>query len=176
MFESALLRREGVRGFGFGIGCSGVIQITQDGCRQVGIGRIGVGMVTVVTHIVDIVLDKREEVTDKRMHMMRLRYPPLYVLVSMNRTKAHALDRLTPGILPVAPLTRTFVVTTPNGKRTSISRQQLPITPAYAFTDYCAQAQTIEHCVVDIGKPPYGQLTPFNAYIALSQSQGRDTI
>ena len=49
MFGSALLRCEGVRGFGFGIGCSGVIQITRDGCRQVGIGHIGIGTVTVVT-------------------------------------------------------------------------------------------------------------------------------
>ena len=49
MFGSALLRREGVRGFGFGIGCSGVIQMTRDGRRQVRIGRIGVGSVTVVT-------------------------------------------------------------------------------------------------------------------------------
>ena len=44
-----LLRREGVRGFGFGIGCSGVIQMTRDGRRQVRVGRIGVGTVTVVT-------------------------------------------------------------------------------------------------------------------------------
>ena len=50
MFGSALLRHEGVRGFGFGIGCSGVIQMTRDGHRQVGIGHIGVGTVTVVTH------------------------------------------------------------------------------------------------------------------------------
>ena len=49
VFGSALLRREGVRGFGFGIGCSGVIQMTRDGRRQVRIGRIGVGTVTVVT-------------------------------------------------------------------------------------------------------------------------------
>ena len=49
MFRSALLRREGVRGFRFGIGCSGVIQMTWDGRRQVGIGHIGVGSVTVVT-------------------------------------------------------------------------------------------------------------------------------
>ena len=51
MFGSALLRREGVRGFGFGNGCSGVIQMTQDGRRQVGIGRIGVGTVTVMTKV-----------------------------------------------------------------------------------------------------------------------------
>ena len=46
---SALLRCEGVRGFGFGIGCSGVIQMARDGRRQVGVGHIGVGTVTVVT-------------------------------------------------------------------------------------------------------------------------------
>ena len=49
VFGSALLRHEGVRGFGFGIGCSGVIQMARDGRRQVGVGRIGVGTVTVVT-------------------------------------------------------------------------------------------------------------------------------
>ena len=49
VFGSALLRRKGVRGFRFGIGCSGVIQMTQDGHRQVGIGPIGVGTVMVVT-------------------------------------------------------------------------------------------------------------------------------
>ncbi|KIN97094.1 hypothetical protein M404DRAFT_161540 [Pisolithus tinctorius Marx 270] len=62
------------------------------------------------------------------------------------------------------------------GKQSTISRLQLPITPAYAFTDYRAQAQTLEHCVVDIGTPPSGQLTPFNAYVALSRSRGRETI
>ena len=52
-FGSALLRcelaRDGARGFGNSIGCSGVILMTRERCRQVGIGRIGVGLVTVVT-------------------------------------------------------------------------------------------------------------------------------
>ena len=43
------LAQNGARGFGFGKGCSGVALTTQDGRRQVGIGRIRVGMVTVVT-------------------------------------------------------------------------------------------------------------------------------
>ena len=45
------LARDGARGFRFGIECSGVILMTRDGCRQVGIGRIGVGTVTVVTDV-----------------------------------------------------------------------------------------------------------------------------
>ena len=49
VFGSVLLRCEGVRGLGFGIWCSGVIQMTWDGHRQVGVGCIGVGTVTVVT-------------------------------------------------------------------------------------------------------------------------------
>ncbi|KIN94965.1 hypothetical protein M404DRAFT_141092 [Pisolithus tinctorius Marx 270] len=51
-----------------------------------------------------------------------------------------------------------------------VTQVQLLITPAYAFTDYCTQAQTLEHCMVDIDMPPSSQLTPFNAYVALSCS------
>ena len=55
-------------------------------------------------HIVDIVLDEREEDGGERTDCMRLQYPPLYVLVAMNRTKASALPELEHGVLPVAPL------------------------------------------------------------------------
>ena len=47
-----------------------------------------------------------------------------YVLVSVNQTKASALDGLEPGVLPVAPLTiGTFAVAFANGKRILISRR-----------------------------------------------------
>ena len=53
VFGCVLLRCElawdGARGFRSGIGCSGMILMTWDGRRQVGIGQIGVGTVTVVT-------------------------------------------------------------------------------------------------------------------------------
>ena len=47
MFGSAFLRhelaRDGARGFGFGIGCLGMVLMARDGCRQIEVGQIGVG-------------------------------------------------------------------------------------------------------------------------------------
>ncbi|OAX36187.1 hypothetical protein K503DRAFT_695564, partial [Rhizopogon vinicolor AM-OR11-026] len=48
------------------------------------------------------------------------------------------------------------------------------ITPAYAFTDYISQGQTISHTMIDIKTPPTGGLTPFNVYVALSRSRRQD--
>ena len=53
---------------------------------------------------------------------------------------------------------------------------QLPLTLAYAFTDYRAQDQTLEPVIIDIGPPPHSSLTPFNIYVALSRGMGRDNI
>ena len=58
----------------------------------------------------------------------------------MIHTKPSALDELEPGALPAIHWTQT-----------SISRQPLLVTPAYAFTEH-AQAQAINYRVVDIGR------------------------
>jgi ATP-dependent exoDNAse (exonuclease V) alpha subunit len=57
-----------------------------------------------------------------------------------------------------------------------IDRQQFTLTPAYAFTDFKAQGQTIESVIIDLAKPPLGKIDGFNSYVALSRGHGRDTI
>ncbi|KAF8607005.1 hypothetical protein BDV93DRAFT_604303 [Ceratobasidium sp. AG-I] len=62
------------------------------------------------------------------------------------------------------------------GKTKQVTRRQLPITAAYAFTDYLSQGQTIKRAIVEIARPPSGGPTPFNAYVALFRSSGREII
>ncbi|KAG9076173.1 hypothetical protein FRC06_009662, partial [Ceratobasidium sp. 370] len=48
-----------------------------------------------------------------------------------------------------------------------VRRLQLPVTPAYAFTDYRSQGQTIPAAIGDIITPPSGRkLTLLNIYVA----------
>ena len=39
-----------------------------------------------------------------------------------------------------------------------------------------SKGQTLKQCIIDIGKLPTGELTPFNIYVALSRSRGWDII
>ncbi|KIM60784.1 hypothetical protein SCLCIDRAFT_1216491 [Scleroderma citrinum Foug A] len=112
----------------------------------------------------------------KRRSWTSSRHCSSYILIRMLQTKVDALDGLESGVLPITPLTKTFSVVTASSKKITVTCQQLPITPAYAFTDYRSQVQTIDHCIVDLATPLSGQLTPFNTYVALSQSRGRNGI
>ena len=123
-----------------------------------------------------IVLDERERlITTKHTHTVQLKYPPRYVLVKLDRTKAPSLEGLPPKVIPIVPVTKTFTVNK-DGSKITVNRTQLPLTLAYAFTDYRSQGQTLDPVIVDIGPPPYGHLTPFNIYVALSRGTGRDSI
>ena len=123
-----------------------------------------------------IVMDQREQMmatTDT--HSLRLRYPPRYVLVKLDRTKATSLEGLSPNVIPVVPVKKSFTLTK-DGIKMTVNRTQLPLTLAYAFTDYRSQGQTLSPVIVDIGPPPYGHLTPFNIYVTLSRGTGRTNI
>ncbi|KIL70018.1 hypothetical protein M378DRAFT_57267, partial [Amanita muscaria Koide BX008] len=58
----------------------------------------------------------------------------------------------------------------------NVQRRQFPITAAYAFTDYRSQGQTLPYVLVDLATPPFGSLSLFNLYVALSRSSGRASI
>ena len=123
-----------------------------------------------------IVLDEREKVfATKNTHTVHLQYPPRYVLVKLDRTKAPSLEGLHQNVIPIVPVTKTFTVNK-DGSKITVSRTQLPLTLAYAFTDYRAQGQTLEPVIVNIGPPPYGRLTPFNVCVALSRGTSRNNI
>jgi len=128
--------------------------------------------------ITSILLDEREPVLTfsetEGVHFTRLIYPPAFIVIRLDFTELVQLLNLQKMEIPLSPISRSFRI----GSRpsTMVNRRQLAITPAYAFTDFKAQGQTIEKLIVDIGKTVHFSLTPFNAYVALSRSSGREDI
>ncbi|KAG8745922.1 hypothetical protein FRC10_006726 [Ceratobasidium sp. 414] len=116
-----------------------------------------------------------DSITSDRNTLVLTR-PPACVLVRLSRTKAGLLAGLEASIVPIVPMRARMVVDLGKGKRVTVWREQLLLTPACAFTDYRSQGQTIPYVVVDLATPPSGGLTPFNAYAALSRSRDRQTI
>ncbi|KAI0043926.1 hypothetical protein FA95DRAFT_1497894 [Auriscalpium vulgare] len=70
------------------------------------------------------------------------------------------------GVVPIFPSTRSFAYTLPGtAQRFSISRQQLPLLPAYCYTDYKSQGRSLETVIVDIA----GCRSLQSAYVMLSR-------
>jgi hypothetical protein len=58
-----------------------------------------------------IVLDERERVmATKESHVVHLQFPPRYVLVKLDRTKAPRLDGLAQNVIPIAPAKKSFTI------------------------------------------------------------------
>ena len=129
--------------------------------------------------VVDIVLNANEPPIPSNAREATLSFPPTYVLVrfEIDGNKTGGLGDLTlpgleRGIVRMVP--RVFTQTLNfDGIKRSVKRDQLPLTPAYAFTDYRAQGQTIPRLLIDLGKPGSGAITPFNTCVACSRAQGR---
>ncbi|KAG8742906.1 hypothetical protein FRC10_000765 [Ceratobasidium sp. 414] len=102
---------------------------------------------------------------------LQLKRPPACVLVRLSRTRAAPIPGLEDGVIPIVPIRNNFKLTIRDKVTATISREQIPLIPAYAFTDYRAQGQTLPYVIIDLAKPPNGGLTPFNAYVALSRSR-----
>jgi hypothetical protein len=145
--------------------------ITQNISTEAGIANGTRGIIT------NIILDPRELMTlPDDEGAIHLKYPPAMVLFKPDHGTTARFQGIDPGVVPITPSTMTFTIALDNKKKFSVKRRQLPITAGYAFTDYKSQGQTIEYVIIDIGKPPSGNISPFSIYVALSRSRGRDTI
>ncbi|KAJ8580064.1 hypothetical protein M405DRAFT_891925 [Rhizopogon salebrosus TDB-379] len=100
--------------------------------------------------------------------------PPILIIIELDFCELPQLPGLPPRHIPLSPICSKFTI----GSNPSIrvTRQQLALIPAYAFTDFKSQGQTIDHVLVDIGKTTCFGLSLFNAYVALCCSRGRETI
>src|SRR6266404_5630665 len=128
-------------------------------------------------HIVAIALHEDDGIA-KEEAVVNLSQLPAFILVRLEKkTKIPALRDLPhwQGVIPVNPMGRSFPNIVGNERKT-VTRKQLPVTAAYAFTDYRSQGQTIDHAIVDIASPPSGRITPFNIYVALSRCRGRSSL
>ena len=124
--------------------------------------------------ITDLVLHPDEGQLQYDNLTVHLNHPPSVIFFKPYQQQAKPIPGLPQGVIPIFPTRKKFTIT--DGKRCTVSRLQFALTPAYAFTDFKSQGQTIEHVIVDLAKPPSGNLTTFNAYVALSRSRGRSTI
>ncbi|QRV90295.1 ATP-dependent DNA helicase PIF1 [Ceratobasidium sp. AG-Ba] len=128
--------------------------------------------------VVDLILDHREgQEAAAEVSEVHLKYPPACVLVQLDRTKAAKIDGLGERVIPIFPRVRRFDIPQKKGKVLHAKRRQIPITSAYAFTDYRSQGQTISKVIVDIANPPPpGRMTLSSIYVSFSRSFGRKTI
>jgi hypothetical protein len=124
-----------------------------------------------------LILDPRESRVineNIQLNTIHLQFPPAAVILQLDFTQFPIVPGLRQGEAPLFPITKKFRIGKPS---VSVRRRQLALTPAYAFTDFKSQGQTIfDHVIVDLGKTVQSSLSPFNAYVALSRSKGRDTI
>ncbi|KAK0246522.1 hypothetical protein EDD85DRAFT_784129 [Armillaria nabsnona] len=128
--------------------------------------------------IESIVLDPRDlsPLVNDETGIVDLKYPPALILFRPDIDDlGRRIDGIEKGLLPIVPAEVGFQVQTHYGSR-HIHRQQLSIIPAYAFTHHKCQGQNLGVVLVDLGRPPTGKLGPFNAYVALSRSKGRENI
>jgi hypothetical protein len=79
-----------------------------------------------------------------------------FSITSLNQSSA--TPGLAKNVIPISPVTKIFVVIK-DGSRITVHRTQLPLTLAYAFTDYRSQRQSPKPVIVDIGPPSYVYLT-----------------
>ena len=112
--------------------------------------------------IVDIWLHPDEPAITDVQPILKLKHLPVCILVKLHHTRTSQLKGLEESVIPVEPTTQTYRITCQgtegNDIQRSVRQRQFPMTPAYAFTDYRSQGQTLSAVIVDIATPPTGKV------------------
>ncbi|KAJ7793639.1 hypothetical protein B0H14DRAFT_2393262 [Mycena olivaceomarginata] len=71
----------------------------------------------------------------------------VYVEIPGSNVRLHQLGK---DIVPIVPMQSVFEYIADNGLKYHVGRKQLPILPAYAYTDYKAQGKSLQRVIVDL--------------------------
>ncbi|KAF9499205.1 hypothetical protein BDN71DRAFT_1428246 [Pleurotus eryngii] len=122
--------------------------------------------------ITNTILDSQEPRHNWVTGEVDLVFPSTCVIIKLDHSTFPQIPGLGPKEVPISLSQTSFAFQNGDGSKTTIRWQQFAITPAYAFTDYKVQGQTIEYVIIDLAEPTQNALNPFNAYVALSRSRG----
>lgn len=93
------------------------------------------------------------------------------VIVEFPESKVH-LDNLPKGFFPVTPISWTFTTLLVNKdgskEKIRVTRQQLPVQPAFAVTGHSSQGKTLPKVIVNLHEGGFG------AYVAASRARDRN--
>jgi ATP-dependent exoDNAse (exonuclease V) alpha subunit len=138
------------------------VMVMKDICTHAGLANGTRGT------IAQIVLDEREPgyETLNVQGRITLTFPPTMLLLKPTVPVVTGFEGIPKGLIPIFPTQGSFKIKT--SSCTMVHRQQFALTPAYTFTNFKSQGQTIERVIVDLGKTSSFMLNPFHAYVALS--------
>jgi len=119
-----------------------------------------------------IVYDKDSvDLSSQRGKIIVLKCPPKYVVIELFDKSPGSYEGLPPNHVPIYPLKRGCVYTFWRHDGSKIQRNfqrwQLPLAPAFAFTDYKCQGQTLKKVIVDLANDN-GNIS---TYVMLSRVQ-----
>lgn len=70
-----------------------------------------------------------------------------YVKIDWSQLQAPGLPY---EVVPILPVSTTFWYAQPKGLSFNITRKQIPLVPAYAYTDYKSQGRSLKYVIVDL--------------------------
>lgn len=88
------------------------------------------------------------------------------------RSRRYSIANLPPNIVPIVPQTTSIKYTSDTGLTFPISGSQLPLLPAYAYTDYKSQGRSLASVIVDLN----GCRSLQSFYVTLSRATSLRTV